>query len=399
MRFIFRAESAAIPLLLAALCLSGCAIYSDPPVWQRQMARGAGIDSLAPDNLLHRARQATVDKGLPAARDLLFRELGELDRSHGLLDERLPRATRDRSLVYGDSLAALGPGERSRMVFLLVPGMQRDPDNPHTSKELLQKAKAECERNGFEARLVKTVPDGTASTNAAMFAPEFEEVLGQNENVVVVTTSKGATDLIRYLHREGRALPADLRANLKVILSLAGPLQGSVMAHWAATSPRPAPVLSRLALGMSSRAHLLQAVRDMGTSEWVPGRNGWLSETYPNLTWISFVMLPAGEDGRVEEMPYWPAGLLERVYHTSRVYSPNDGLVESGAEVLPPDTGVPQWIIRGLGSHAIPMSRYADGTRIAPNTQGDNVTTIDPRSGGEMFSALLRALPRSVLSK
>ncbi len=362
------------------------------------MARGKGIKNLSEQSLLRKARRTTITKGLAEARDQVFDGLGEIDASDGLLETRLSQATANRSLIFDDSLRTLPRSQRAKVGFLMVPGMRRGVDDPHTSKYLLDSAAAECERHGFATTVVDTVPDGPARMNAPIFAPQFEEMLRAKESVFIVTASKGATDLLHYLAHEGKELPPELRSRFKVIITLSGPLQGSYVARWASTSPRFVPFLIRITAGRPPYRRRIVAIREMGQSWW--GRdqeNAWLAETYPNLTWISFSMVPDGEDGQISDTPYWPDGVLERVYYTSRIYSPNDALVESAATVLPPGTGVPNWVVRGRGAHAVPLGRFPDGSKIAPNTQGDEREDIIPEAGGEMFAALLRSLPKSVL--
>ncbi len=383
--------------LLASL-LTSCAVYPDPPVWQKRMTKGKNIKNLSEQSLLRKAREDTLENGLADARDQLLDNLRELDASDGLLETRLANATRNPGEVYPDAIRTLPKSERAKVGFLMVPGMRRGVDDPHTSKELLDKAAGECRKFGFAAKVVDTVPDGPARMNAPIFAPQFEEAIRDRENIIIVTASKGATDLVYYLFHQGKELEPELRSRIKMVLTLAGPLQGSYMANWVSDSPRFIPFLVRVGAGRPPYYRRIVAIREMGRSPW--GReedNRWLIETYPEMTWVSLVMIPDGEDGKIGDTPYWPPGLLERVYHQSLIYSPNDGLVESASAVLPPGTGVPQWVIRGRGAHAIPLGNYANGTPIAPNTQGKVRDDINPEAGQEMFSALLRSLPQSIL--
>ncbi|MEM1294124.1 MAG: hypothetical protein AAGH89_02090, partial [Verrucomicrobiota bacterium] len=307
-------------------------------------------------------------------------------------------ATANPPMVFEDAIRNLPRSERSKVGFLMVPGMRRGVDDPHTSKELLDAASGECRKYGFSAVVVDTIPDGPAITNAPLFAPQFEKMIREKESVIIVTASKGATDLVQYLFFDGKELEPELRSRIKMIFTLAGPLQGAYMAHWATTNPRFVPFLIRITAGRPPYRHRIVAIREMGSSLWgKEEENAWLSETYPSLTWVSLVMVSDGPNGLIGDTPYWPPSLLERVYYTSHLYSPNDGLVESAATVLPPGTGVEQWVVRGRGAHAVPLGKYPDGTPIAGNTQGDVRDDINPEAGQEMFGALLRSLPQSVL--
>lgn len=387
-----------IAVTALAVSATSCAIYPETPVWQTRMEKGKHIKNLSEQSVLRKARQTTVDHGLPQAREELLVDLKELDAENGLLETRLALATANPPMVFDDAIRKMPKSERAKVGFLMVPGMRRGVDDPHTSKELLDAAAGECRKYGFSSVVVDTIPDGPAVTNAPLFAPQFEEMIRKKDSVIIVTASKGATDLVQYLFFEGKELEPELRSKIKMIFTLAGPLQGSYMAHWATTSPRFVPFLIRITAGRPPYRRRIVAIREMGTSLWGKDEeNAWLAQSYPNLTWVSLVMVSDGPDGLIGDTPYWPPSLLERVYYTSRLYSPNDGLVESAAAVLPPGTGVPQWVVRGRGAHAVPLGKYPDGTPIAGNTQGDVRDDINPEAGQEMFSALLRSLPQSVL--
>ena len=107
-------------------------------------------------------------------------------------------------------------------------------------------------------------------------------------------------------------------------------------------------------------------------------------------------MIPDGEDARITER-LWAPGIRKRIERTSPYFSPADGLVESAASVLPEEVAVPEWIIAAYGSHAMPNGTYRDGTRIAPQTTVPGEEKLKPETGGEVLSAYLRAIPRSIL--
>ncbi|MEM1297608.1 MAG: hypothetical protein AAGH89_19730, partial [Verrucomicrobiota bacterium] len=72
-----------------AASLTSCAIYPDVPVWQKKMAKGKHIKNLSEQSLLRKARQDTIDVGLPEAREKLLVNLKNLDAKNGLLETRL----------------------------------------------------------------------------------------------------------------------------------------------------------------------------------------------------------------------------------------------------------------------------------------------------------------------
>ena len=136
---------------------------------------------------------------------------------------------------------------------------------------------------------------------------------------------------------------------------------------------------------------------DVAGSPWGYGTADLVSERFSRLTWVSIAMVPDGEDGRITEH-LWAPWVRHRIEKTAPFYSPSDGLVESAASVLPDEVRLPEWVVIGYGSHAMPNGSYRDGGRIAPQTTRPGREKLRPESGGEIMSAYLRALPRSLLS-
>lgn len=373
--------------LLGAGCFAGCA------------SRGPEGAAPAPAGsaLLTQVRETTRRDGLLSARHRLVEGLAREDASRGLLERRVLRTTADPQLVLPDAWAALPASQRKRLAIAIVPGTRAtNPNRPDYTRECLRGAAEQARRMGFASFFIETVPRDTVDANATLVASQLRRVFAQADAVVLVMLSKGAHDVVRYLKEDGASLPARDRKKLAVVLSLAGTVQGSVVADWMAHSPRPLAAFTRQWLRLSDQQAALGMLEEVGRSPWEGEGGRQLSRHYPNLTWISVVMVPDGADGRITER-LWSPWARRRIEKTSPYYSPADGLVESAASVLPDEVEVPEWIVTGFGSHAVPNGFYRDGSRIAPTTTRPGREKLRPESGGEIMSAYLRALPASLL--
>jgi hypothetical protein len=249
---------------------------------------------------------------------------------------------------------------------------------------------------GFSSWFIETEPRGSVDENARFIAGRLREAFLSNDAVVLVMLSKGAHDVIRYLQNDGVELPASHRRKLAVVLSLAGTVQGSVVGDWMAHSARPLPSLTRRWLRVSGQEAAIAMLESIARSPWEEGAAERIGASFPEMTWISIAMVPDGEDGRISER-LWSPWVRQRVEKTAPYYSPSDGLVESAASVLPDSVTLPEWVVVGFGSHAMPNGTYRDGTSIAPQTTRRGREKLRPESGAEVMSAYLRALPSSLL--
>jgi hypothetical protein len=357
-----------------------------------------GYVSGAPDSaLLREVREVTRREGLVAARERLVEGLAEHDASRGDLGRRVAETTRDPSLALPDSFAAMPALRRARTAIAIVPGTRAgNPNAGDRTRECLRGAAEASRELGFSTWFIETEARGSMEENAALIAGRLAEVFESSDQVALVMLSKGAHDVIRYLREEGARLPFAQRKKLAVVLSLAGTVQGSVVADWMAHSPRPLPVATREWLRLSRQEGAVAMLEEVARSPWEGETAERLGVTFPNLKWVSIAMVPDGGDGRIADR-LWSPWLRRRVERTMPHYSPCDGLVESAASVLPDSVRVPQWVVVGYGSHAMPNGSYAEGGRIAPMTTRPGREKLRPESGGEIMSAYLRALPQSLL--
>lgn len=347
--------------------------------------------------LLGEVREITMYEGLPRAKDRLIERLIERDDSAGALERRVVRTTADPNLVLPDSLAALPDSTRRRIAIAIIPGTragnQRGRDR---TRECLAGAAARSRSMGLATHFLQTAARGSIEQNADLVARQMREIFAESDDVIILMLSKGAHDVIHYLQHGGAGLPVAHRRKLVAVISLAGTVQGSVVAEWLVTSPRPLAATTRAWLTVSGQADAIEMLRSISASPWEEGSAEKMAVLYPRLTWISIAMVPDGSDGRIRER-LWSPFLRKRVEKTTVAYSPTDGLVESAASVLPETVPLTEWIVTAYGSHAMPNGSYRDGSRIAPQTTDPHRERLKPETGGEVISAYLRALPQSLL--
>lgn len=374
-----------LSILMAGLC--GCAgprqkvVTSPPPA----------------SALLAEARVVTRREGLPAAKDHLVARLAAADDSGGALERRVITTTADSSLILPDSLAAMAPERRGRTALAIIPGTRAGNQNARDrTRECLEGAAAQSRVMGFATHFLKTEARGTIEQNADLVATQMRGIFAGSDAVIILMLSKGAHDVIHYLQRGGAKLPAAHRRKLVAVISLAGTVQGSVVAEWLVASGRPLAFMTRSWLTISGQGDAITMLQSISETPWLPALAPEMDRLYPRLTWVSIAMVPDGADGRIRER-LWSPYLRRRIEKTAPAYSPSDGLVESAASVLPETVRVPEWIVGAYGSHAMPNGSYRDGSRIAPRTTEPGREKLEPETGGEVISAYLRALPQSLL--
>lgn len=378
-----------VPGTLAALAValsSGCGTAP----YGKEADREASV-------LLRQARAITHQSGLAEARDWVTENLQREDQSAGNLERRVLRTTREPGWFYPDSWAALPRERRGEIALVIVPGTRSGfGAKSHLTRDCLFAAAAKSREMGFATHFIQTLPRGAVEENADLLAERIAPVFETADRVALVMLSKGAHDVIHYLQHDATRLPAAHRQKLVVVLSLAGTVQGSVVADWFAHSDDPVAGTTRAWLALSGQADGLTMLRTVARSPWNETLAGDLHRSFPRLTWVSLAMVPDGPDGTIRER-LWAPGIRRKIRQTSPYFSPNDGLVETAASVLPDFIRVPEWIVLAEGSHAMPNGHYRDGSRIAPRTSIPGEEDLRPESGGEVMSAYLRALPQSLL--
>lgn len=348
-------------------------------------------------SLLGEVREVTRSEGLPEAKNYLVERLTALDESGGELERRVLRTTREPGLILPDSLAAMPLSQRRRTAIAIIPGTRAgNKSGKDLTRDCLRGAETESRAMGFATYFIETEARGTIAQNADLVSGQLRDAFDHSDAVILLMLSKGAHDVIWYLQNGGADLPLSHRKKLVAVISLAGTLQGSVVADWLITSRRPIPASTRGWLRLSGQADTLDMLRSIAGTPWREDEVSKVAQRYPRLTWISIAMIPDGVDGRITER-LWSPLIRKRVEKSADYYSPTDGLVETAASVVPESLGFRQWIVAAYGSHSMPNGSYRDGSRIAPQTTEPGKEKLKPETGGEVISAYLRALPRSLL--
>ncbi len=313
------------------------------------------------------------------------------------MEGRLAAATADADLIFPDSWAAIDALARDRVALVIIPGTTvKLRGEPPPTRDALAEAARTANAMGFRAVFVETPYHACPDENGTLVADIVSEVFASHDRVVIMMLSKGAHDVARYLQLHAADLPEPEREKLVGVVSLVGTLQGSVSARWFVRSRHPVPGAIRSYLRMTGDSKTMHMLATIAANPWDDCFPARMPEVFPNLTWISFVMIPDGPDGRTTE-DVWNRHIRRLAERGSKEFSPEDGLVEAAAAILPHCSQVPEIIVRGFGSHALSNGRYPDGTPIAPRTANPDKGPTIPESGGEIIDAFLRAAPAGIL--
>jgi hypothetical protein len=175
---------------------------------------------------------------------------------------------------------------------------------------------------------------------------------------------------------------------IRFVISMSGIVRNSVVAGWLVDSNRLVPRLVRIAMQEPiGRFPHLDGIKSIRRDPWerflATGGTRRL-----DFVWVSFAVFPDGANGRART-GFVRSRLLRSLQGSSAV-GPNDGLTESASSILPPATGLEQWIVRVRGAHGLVKGRYVDGTPLVTAGRGGlAVQIVDP---------LLRTLPISRLA-
>ncbi|MEM9282673.1 MAG: hypothetical protein AAGA96_12665 [Verrucomicrobiota bacterium] len=371
-----------------ALLSSGCTLT--------QRERWGEAAAATQSELLAEVREISREEGLVAGRAFLEREFARIDQSGGTFERRVIATTQFAGLVYPDSLASLPRSTRKRIAIVIVPGTQIGFGPPSQTRLTLAEAADEADEMGFSTHFIDTPPRGGVSENAIEVAAAVKPVFRKVDHVLLISLSKGAHDLIYYLQHQAQELPLADRQKIRAVLSLVGTVQGSVMADYFGNAPRAVAAVTRATLHLKGGAEEVAMLRTVAATPWFPDCTDRMKRAFPNLTWVSIVALPDGDDGTISAK-FWSPPIRRIIRNQSPYFSPADGLVESGGAVLPEEVDFPEWVLYSYGSHSLPNGHYRDGTSVAPETRDPDCELLNPESGGEMMSAYLRALPTSLL--
>lgn len=340
-------------------------------------------------DLVLQARQWRQAKGMAAARDELTMALGKLDSGRGFMEKRLWRTNADKAFSFPGSLDRMPVAKRGRTGIFFLPGF-----DPHTGDSLrvIQQAVDVLQAQGWRALLVPVPLHLTPRQDAAAVQAVLAEQLPLVDQVILVGFSKGGLDWMHWFAEQGRNLPEPERSKIRLMLTFAGALRGSAMASWLTTADGRVAWTTR-AFTRIFDPHgkkKLEELKSISADPWAGPLKPRMRELTPGIRLVSLVAIPEGKCGRTEI--HRGFCLLSFLVSAHWCWlGPLDGMTETASQVLPPEAGVSQHIVRVQGSHALLDGRYLNGgivSKIYLARGSDHW-----RGGEELLDDLLRALP------
>ena len=377
-------------LSLVAQCLivASCAPLSSVP-WE------AGLRDTSEDknDLLHQSRKWVTEYGRAEAADLLEEALADQDESQGLMESRMLATNNEKSLVYPNSLHTIPMEDRKRVAIYFVLGLRQDRGR---AAPIIKRAVEHMQQRGFRAQFIDVVPRKTAQEHALLVAESLKEDLPHVDKAVLIGFSRGSADLVHFWLGPSRIIPESDLAKIKVWVNFTGVIRGSAVARWMAVGKEPTAWVFRWCLNMlnmTPRSSMID-LASIGYDRWAAPGNKLPGSVRQHLNVINFVSIPDGTNGWPSKDPYKSILAVNATKH-GPVLGPCDGLVESAATVLPPNTEIKQWIVRVKGSHIILSGKYLNGNMVASKYHQGRKARLE--SGSQLMDDFLRAMPRSLL--
>lgn len=338
-------------------------------------------------------RQLARERGMPEAVRALESLATLQDASRGRFERDLVRAVHESAYRVPDAIDALpvdgegGAVRRGDLLFLFVNGLgQREKS---FSTRLLTESVDHLRSRGFRAEVLETGPYASTERNGEVILAQLKSRLAAPEtrHVVIVAVSKGTHDLIHALSLSdtvaSRVLSPMELGKLRYVVSISGVVRSSAIAGWLARSRRFPARLVRTFMRAPLVGNFpnLDGVESLTRDPWEHVSADVLRDL--DCVWLSFVVFPDGADGSPK------TGFVRRKVlrslRGSQEVGPYDGLTESASSLLPPGTGLEQWVVRVRGAHGIVKGMYVDGTPVVTKGRGaPALQIIDP---------LLRTLP------
>lgn len=344
-------------------------------------------------DLLKYIRDVSFTNGLRVARDVLVEYLAQLDASKGLIRGRLIETTENPQLVYPDSFATIEESQRSEIGVYLVLGIGGEKS---ANAALIQRAAQEIRSQGFQAEMLQVDANLGSDHNALMLRDMLQQRLPKLKKVILVAASKGVADFITYFLEHGESLSIQEREKIKLMVSLSGVIRRSIVADYIVDSGKAMPFFLRGLLKLIGREDTIKGIDSLSKNPWKYHDVKNVHKFFPKMKWLSMPAIPEGADG-LTNLSLWEGFLKKPTYRWKNKASPMDGLVESAASILPPDTGITEYIIPIYGPHAMALGSYTPSLRVAPYSMGDIKDKVKPEAGAEMLSAMFRALPQSLI--
>ena len=343
----------------------------------------------ASKDLILLARQWRQEQGMTAARDQLTVALGRMDAGRGFMEKRLWRTNSDKTFKYPESLASLPQKTRQRTGIFFLMGLQ---SNAQQSELVIRNIETYLSRQGWHAHLVPVPMHGTAREDAVVIQETLAKHLPHLDRAMIIGFSKGGLDWMYWFAEQGHKLPAKERAKIRLLITFSGALRGSAVARWLTDAWGPVALSTRyfLRLFRKDGREMLADVKSIRDDPWAGLHPPRMRELTPHLRMVSLVAIPEGPQGRTEV--HWGFGVLSFIAarHWQWI-GPLDGMTETASQVLPEQAGVPQHIVRVMGSHALLDGRYLNGGIVSKAFLKRDGHAW--QGGEELLDDLMRALP------
>jgi hypothetical protein len=355
----------------------------------RQLGREiASVDPQKSD-LLKWSRSSALKIGLTQTRDLLVDLMRRRDPEGGAFETRLRQAAANARWRAADAVVADASLNHSRTGIFFFLGIDVSDHSPN--RDQIREASNYARKLGFVTHTFETGPADSSKNNAAQIAAQMAQQLAKVDRAIFVGASKGVADFLHWVFLHSQKLGAEERAKLKIFISLSGSVRESFVADWLMNVRRTNAELFRTMMEVFKR-DAMPGIESLSHSPWVYApKSTSLRDRFPQMRWVSFAMIPEALDG-MSYLDEWNLMFQEHVYREARYRAPSDGLMETAASLLPPGTGVREYVVRGFGPHALSLGNFVDGKKIAPRTQTGK-SEPQPAAGVELIDAFLRSIP------
>ena len=348
-------------------------------------------------DLLFYTRSLSQRFSLKFARDHFVKELEQYKGAK--LKERLVEASLDKNKIWEDSLLTLPQARKEKLGLFTLSGLedlvQNENDNTKIFKSSIEYLKKE---KGFShAHVLNVNPEKNSSYNAFIIKQELDQYLSRIDldKIVFIVISKGASDLIYYLLDYGSKLSPQNRKKVKLVISLTGLVRGSYLAQYFVKSKSPINSVLREMRFRSYRPLL----RSLAQSPWREHNPRKVKALFPGLKWVSLIPIPDNGFGEISLSISSQIDFLSReIFKQKKIpVSIGDGLIESAATMLPPRTGIEEYVISYYGSHFFLTGSYDPQGKIPVSSIWATEKVLTKKSGHEVMDAFMRALPRDFI--
>ncbi len=327
-------------------------------------------------DVLSYIRDTSRIHGLVAAKDEFLKLAKENDDSKGSILERVLQTTKNKKLVFEDSLSNIDPEERKKIGVYFCLGIGGDDSD---NAKLIRMASDRVSELGFKSEMLEVDPNLGSDYNAVLLKKLVKERITKVDKIVFVAASKGASDFITYFLNYGDQLEEKQRNKVKLMVTLSGVIRGSFMAEYMTHANDATALAVRNLLRLTGQKDMLVGVDSLSKDPWQGHNPAKVNNLFPNLKWINFPAVPESEMA-LTNMSLW-SGFMKKPAHRWMKYAgPSDGLVESAASILPPKANMKETIIPVFGPHAMALGRYHDGTRVAPIAMKGLNDRVNPKA-------------------